>query len=69
MSIRAVLYARMSDRKNEGTRLDDQTLDCREYAENRGYEVVHELQEEPGLSGADTDRRILNFLTLLFDDV
>ena len=31
-SKKAVLYARMSDRKKKETRLDDQILDCREYA-------------------------------------
>ena len=56
MKTRAVLYARMSDRKKKETRLDDQILDCREYAEKHGYTVLYELQEEPGLSGANTDR-------------
>ena len=56
MKKRAWLYARMSDRKKKETRLDDQIADCREYAEEHGYTVSYELKEEPGLSGADTER-------------
>lgn len=55
MSKRAVLYARVSsdDRKNEGRNLNSQLEICREYALNKGWEIVAELAEdERGTSGS-----------------
>jgi len=63
MTKRAVLYARVSgdDRKQEGRNLDGQLQLCREYAEQRGYEIVEELAEDDaGASGAAFELPQLN---------
>ena len=59
MSKRAVTYARVSsdDRaKTGGQNLADQRRLCKEHAQERGYEIVAELQEDDrGASGATFD--------------
>jgi site-specific DNA recombinase len=59
MTKRAVTYARVSgdDRaKTGGQNLADQTRLCREYAGERGYKIIAELQEDDrGASGATFD--------------
>lgn len=56
-SMRAVLYARVSgdDRRNATSSIESQLVDCRRFAEQRGYEVVGEYFEQPdkATSGAD----------------
>ena len=61
MSIRAVLYARVSgDDHDEASRLDAQIAMCREYAGKQGYTILHEFQEDKYSSGADLDLPHLN---------
>ena len=58
MSKRAVLYARVSgdDRGNDGRNLTGQLEMCRNYASERGYEIVDTLPEnDRGASGAEID--------------
>lgn len=54
---RAILYARVSgdDRRNATSSIDGQLGECRRYAEQKGYQVVEEIFEEPDkhTSGAD----------------
>ena len=60
---RAVLYARVSgdDRRNESRNLQGQLDMCRDYACNRGYEIVTELAEDDrGASGAAFELEQLN---------
>jgi site-specific DNA recombinase len=55
---RAVLYARVSgdDRGRDGRNLVGQLEMCREYAQERGYQIVDELAEDDrGASGARID--------------
>ena len=68
MAKRAVLYARVSgdDRHNEGRNLVGQVAMCREYAQERGYEIVAELAEDDrGASGAAFELPRLNELRRL----
>lgn len=63
MTKRAVLYARVSgdDRHTEGRNLQGQLDMCREYAVQRGYEVIEELAEDDrGASGAAFELPQLN---------
>jgi site-specific DNA recombinase len=63
MTKRAVLYARVSgdDRAKEGRNLAGQLEMCRQYALERGYQIVAELAEdERGARGADRDLPMLN---------
>lgn len=68
MPKRAVTYARVSgdDRHTEGRNLAGQLEVCREYAEERGYEIVAELAEDDrGASGAAFELPQLNQLRQL----
>ena len=58
VSVKAVLYARFSPRRNsdECQSNEKQLLNCREYCEGRGYQVLGEY-EDVALSGDDEDRR------------
>ncbi len=63
MSLRAVLYARVSgdDRHREGRNLQGQLDLCRAYAQARGYQVIAELAEDDrGASGAAFELPRLN---------
>ena len=63
MSIRAVLYARVSGDDyddDEKSKLDAQLAECRKYAEKKQYKVLHEFQEDKYSSGADLDLPHLN---------
>jgi len=63
MSKRALLYARVSgdDRRKEGRNLAGQLEMCREYAHERGYEIVDELSEDDrGASGYEINLPTLN---------
>ena len=57
MTKRAILYARVSgdDRKYATSGIESQLADCRNYAGERGYQVVNEFYETPdkATSGAD----------------
>ena len=56
MSIRAVLYARISgDENGEVSKLETQLADCRRFAKEKGYTILHEFQEDTYSSGADLD--------------
>ena len=58
---RAILYARVSgDDHDEASKLDAQLAECREYAEEHGYTILHEFQEDKYSSGADLDLPHLN---------
>jgi site-specific DNA recombinase len=61
--IRAITYARVSgdDRDKDGRNLAGQLDMCREYAQNKGYQVIDEITEdEQGASGALFDLPGLN---------
>ena len=46
-SERAVLYARISgDQNGAVSRLETQLADCREFANEKGYTILHEFQED-----------------------
>lgn len=57
MPKRAILYARVSgdDRKNATSSIEGQLAECRQYAVQRGYNIVGEALEDPDkqTSGAD----------------
>jgi len=57
--MRAVLYARTSKDDSERGSLDGQIDQCRQYAKDRGYQIVAEVRDD-GLSGADIDLPGLN---------
>ena len=58
---RAILYARVSgDDHEDASKLDGQLAMCREYAEEQGYSILHEFQEDTYSSGADLDLEKLN---------
>ena len=61
MSIRAVLYARISgDENGEVSKLETQLADCRKFANEKGYTILREFQEDTYSSGADLDLPHLN---------
>ena len=63
MTKRAVLYARVSsdDRGTDGRNIAGQLDMCREYAQERGYQIVAELHEDDqGASGAILELPQLN---------
>ena len=61
MSIRAVLYARISgDENGEVSNLETQLADCRRFANKKGYTILHEFQEDTYSSGAYLDLPHLN---------
>jgi len=61
MSTRAVLYARISgDENGEVSKLETQLADCRRFANEKGYTILHEFQEDTYSSGADLDLPHLN---------
>ena len=61
MSIRAVLYARISgDENGEVSKLETQLADCRRFANEKGYTILHQFQEDTYSSGADLDLPHLN---------
>ena len=61
MSTRAVLYARISgDENGEVSKLETQLTDCRRFANEKGYTILHEFQEDTYSSGADLDLPHLN---------
>ena len=71
MSIRAVLYARVSGDDyddDEKSKLDAQLAECRKYAEKKQYKVLHEFQEDKFSSGADFDLPQLNRVRQLARD-
>ena len=65
MSKRAVLYARISseDRDQFVPKLPDQLKMCSDYAQQRKYEIVADIVEEPNSSG--TDPNLPGWLKLL----
>ena len=71
MSVRAVLYARVSGDDyddDEKSKLDAQLSECRKYAEKKQYKVLHEFQEDKFSSGADFDLPQLNRVRQLARD-
>ena len=61
MTIRAVLYARISgDENGEVSKLETQLADCRRFANEKGYTILREFQEDTYSSGADLDLPHLN---------
>ena len=61
MSIKAVLYARISgDENGEVSKLETQLGDCRRFANEKGYTILCEFQEDTYSSGADLDLPHLN---------
>ena len=61
MSERAVLYARISgDENGEVSKLETQLADCRKSANEKGYTILHQFQEDTYSSGADLDLPHLN---------
>jgi len=61
MSERALLYARISgDENGEVSKLETQLADCRRFANEKGYTILHEFQEDTYSSGADLDLPHLN---------
>ena len=58
-SKRAVLYARVSGDDyddDEKSKIDAQLGECRKYAQQKQYQVLHELKEDKCSSGKDLDR-------------
>ncbi|ODS23053.1 hypothetical protein AB835_10905 [Candidatus Endobugula sertula] len=55
--LKAIIYCRVSDKKQveEGSGLDSQETRCREFAKNRGYDVV-DTYHEGGVTGKLLDR-------------
>ena len=69
MSIRAVLYARISgDENGEVSKLETQLADCRRFANEKGYTILREFQEDTYSSGGDLDLPCINEILDLAKD-
>jgi site-specific DNA recombinase len=57
MSLRCAIYARYSSDRQSPTSIDDQLRKCREYAEQKGLEVLEpHVYTDEAVSGAGNDR-------------
>ena len=69
MSIRAVLYARISgDENGEVSKLETQLGDCPRFANEKGYTILREFQEDTYSSGGDLDLPCINEILDLAKD-
>ena len=67
--MKAAIYARMSTDKQSADSPADQTARCREFAEQRGLQVVESLVvEDAGISGASRHIRpkLLEVIALIY---
>ena len=64
--MKAVIYARHSNPTNQDEAIENQLLQCREYAENNGIEVVEEYVDR-GLSAITKKETRPEFLRMIND--